>query len=304
MEIQQLRYFVLASNRASFKAAADELFMSRAALSKSVSKLEGELGYALFDRTHDGVCLTSAGRRFLEKAGPVVAAYDELERTVLDERQHVIVSLGIPISWTETFSGFVERYLHDHPDVRVEVSNWPDTECVRKAQAGELDVVVSHLPVSGMLDEGKILVRAPLYIAMNEDCPLAEKQTVTADDMAPYDIVYYACGYDNLAWAPAIGGRTETCDNDMLHIYERLYRNEVVFPTPILTAPSRHEGLVFRRYRGALDTVVMTGYISPLVKGRPLHERVCRELRDALVFGADGSGFCEGPAASGCLPMA
>ena len=57
MEIRQLRYFVLAAGKDSFKAAADELFVSRAALSKSVSKLEGELGYALFDRTRDGVCL-------------------------------------------------------------------------------------------------------------------------------------------------------------------------------------------------------------------------------------------------------
>ena len=55
LEIRQLRYFVLAAGKDSFKAAADELFVSRAALSKSVSKLEGELGYALFDRTRDGV---------------------------------------------------------------------------------------------------------------------------------------------------------------------------------------------------------------------------------------------------------
>lgn len=284
MEIQQLRYFVLASNRASFKAAADELFVSRAALSKSVSKLEGELGYALFDRTRDGVCLTSAGRRFLEKARPVVAAYDELERTVSDERRHAIVSLGIPISWTEAFTGLLDRFAHEHPDVRVAVSSWPDTEVVRKAQAGELDVVVSHLPISEMLDEGKPLVRTPLYIAMHEDCPLAAQEVVTEDDLHPYDIVYYACGYENLVWAPNIGGATETFDNDMMHIYARLYRNEVVFPTPLYTVPDRHDGLVLRRYRGALDMVVMTGYISPSVQGRPQLERVCRELRDALVL--------------------
>ncbi len=290
MEIQQLRYFVLASHRASFKAAADELFVSRTALSKSVSKLEGELGYALFDRTRDGVCLTSAGRRFLEKAGPVVAAYDELEQTVLDERRHAIVSLGIPVSWTEAFTGAIDRFAQARPDVRVVVSNWSDVECVRKARAGELDVVVSHLPVPDMLDEGKLLVCAPLYIAMNEKCPLASRDVVMREDLASYDIVYYACGYNSLAWAPAIGGLSEAYDNDMMHIYARLYRNEVVFPTPLWTVPDRHEGLVFRRYRGILDMVVMTGYIALSVKGKPLLEQACRDLRDALVLDVDGTG--------------
>ena len=115
MEIRQLRYFVLAAGKDSFKAAADELFVSRAALSKSVSKLEGELGYALFDRTSDGVRLTPAGQRFLDRAEPVVAAYDELEHAVNEERGHTIISLGVPISWTDAFAGAIARFAAARP---------------------------------------------------------------------------------------------------------------------------------------------------------------------------------------------
>lgn len=286
MEIRQLRYFVLAAGKDSFKAAADELFVSRAALSKSVSKLEGELGYALFDRTRDGVCLTSAGQRFLDRAEPVVAAYDELEHAVNEERGHTIISLGIPISWTDAFAGAVRRFADAHPDVRVLVSSWLDVECVRRIQSGALDVVVSHLPVPDMLDEGKPLVRSPLYIAMSEKCPLASQDVVTREDLGGYDITYYACGCEGLTWAPRIGGRSETYDNDMMHIYARVIRNEAVFPTPLHTVPPRHDGVVFREYRGVLDVAVMTGYIAPSVKGRWPLERLCRDLRDALILDA------------------
>lgn len=284
MEIQQLRYFVLSARRGSFKAAADELFVSRAALSKAVAKLEGEVGVPLFDRSRSGVCLTPAGKRFLDKAVPVVTGYDELERTIGVERGVVTVSLGIPVSWTEAFSEAVARFSQEHPDVRVAVSSWSDAECVRKVSTGELDMVMSHLPVAGTADEGKIVVRAPLYIAMNRSCPLAEKEVVTCDDLVSFHIVYYACGFDDLVWAPHIGGAVEECDNDMLHIYARLHRNEVVFPTPLLTVPAYDEDIVCRRFCGELDDVVMQCYIAAEVRGNARLADACQELRDALVL--------------------
>lgn len=284
MEIQQLRYFVLSAQRGSFKAAAEELFVSRAALSKAVAKLEAEVGGPLFDRSRSGVCLTPAGQRFLEKAAPVVGGYDELEKTIGGEHGVVRVSLGIPLTWTDAFMPAVERFSAEHPDVRVSVSSWTDPECVRKLRDGELDVLVSHLPVADSADEGKVLLRTPLYIAMNEACPLAGREVLTEADLADQRIVYYTCGCNSLAWAPRIGGRSEDLDNDILHVYSLVHSGEAVFPTPLPTVPAYVEHVVCRRFSGAFDEVVMSGYIAAAAKGSARLCAACRQLRDALVL--------------------
>ncbi|MEO0717916.1 MAG: LysR family transcriptional regulator, partial [Pseudomonadota bacterium] len=45
-----LRAFEAAARLGSFKAAADELHLTPAAISRSVARLEEELGVSLFDR--------------------------------------------------------------------------------------------------------------------------------------------------------------------------------------------------------------------------------------------------------------
>ena len=87
MEIQQLKYFVQAARRGSFREAADDLFVSRAALSKSMGRLEGELGYELFERNRDGVDLTPAGKRFYAQAAPLVEDYDRINQAVRAQQE-------------------------------------------------------------------------------------------------------------------------------------------------------------------------------------------------------------------------
>ncbi len=62
-----LRAFEAAARHGSFKAAADELHVTPAAVSRSVSRLEGELGLTLFDRMHRAVSLTEVGARYAQR---------------------------------------------------------------------------------------------------------------------------------------------------------------------------------------------------------------------------------------------
>ena len=98
MEIQQLKYFVQAARRGSFREAADDLFVSRAALSKSMGRLEGELGYELFERNRDGVDLTPAGKRFYAQVAPLVEDYDRINQAVRAQQGTLEIELAIPNS--------------------------------------------------------------------------------------------------------------------------------------------------------------------------------------------------------------
>ena len=75
MDIRQLDYFIVVAQLGSFTKAADELFLSRQALSKAVRNLEHELGQPLLANRDNHLELTDAGRTLLDDAAPVVEAF-------------------------------------------------------------------------------------------------------------------------------------------------------------------------------------------------------------------------------------
>lgn len=84
MNIPQIRYFVTAAQLQNLSKAADSLHLSQPSLSKSISKLEEELGSPLFERRGKRVVLNEAGERFLSSARTMLRTLDD---TLLDLRE-------------------------------------------------------------------------------------------------------------------------------------------------------------------------------------------------------------------------
>lgn len=80
LELQELAAFIEVVERASFRAASQQLHLSAPALSRRIDKLERTLGVRLLERTTRRVALTPAGRAFVD---PAREALDALERAAL-----------------------------------------------------------------------------------------------------------------------------------------------------------------------------------------------------------------------------
>ena len=83
MDIRQLDYFIAVAQRGNFTKAADELFLSRQALSKAVRNLEHELGHPLLVNRDNHLELTDEGRALRADALPVVDAFKQLAQRYL-----------------------------------------------------------------------------------------------------------------------------------------------------------------------------------------------------------------------------
>ena len=79
MTLVQLRHFIALAQVGSFSKAAQALFLTQPALSRSIRALEDEFGAPLFDRVGRRIELTPFGRDRLARAGPLVADADELQ---------------------------------------------------------------------------------------------------------------------------------------------------------------------------------------------------------------------------------
>ncbi|CAN7628559.1 LysR substrate-binding domain-containing protein [Mesorhizobium amorphae] len=81
LPLTALRSFEAAGRQLSFSRAAEELFVSQAAISRQIRELEHFLRQPLFFRHHRRVELTEAGRRLLDR---LVRSFDDIDRLLSD----------------------------------------------------------------------------------------------------------------------------------------------------------------------------------------------------------------------------
>ena len=78
MEIRQLKYFLAVAEQKSFVNAANQLFVSRQAISKAIGQLETELNVELFMRNTNGAFLTPAGIMFYDRIRSSVTDFEQI----------------------------------------------------------------------------------------------------------------------------------------------------------------------------------------------------------------------------------
>jgi LysR family glycine cleavage system transcriptional activator len=123
LPLTALRSFESAGRLASFTAAAEELFVSQAAISRQVRELEALLGRPLFERVHRGVVLTAEGERLL---AVLTSSFDGIDAALMQIGEAEQAG-KVTISSEPTFAALwlvphlqAFRLLHPHIDVTIE----------------------------------------------------------------------------------------------------------------------------------------------------------------------------------------
>ncbi|RWX74761.1 LysR family transcriptional regulator [Neorhizobium lilium] len=136
LPLTALRSFEVAGRLRSFTLAAEELFISQAAVSRQVRELESLLQHQLFERHHRSVSLTPAGEQLL---AVLTRAFDEIGGS-LDELRGDSRPSTIVVSSEPSFaSAWLVRHLADfrkeRPDIDVVLDADPRLVEFRSNQA-------------------------------------------------------------------------------------------------------------------------------------------------------------------------
>lgn len=115
-----LKTFEVAARLGSFKAAADELCVTQAAVSRQIRQLEAAMGLALFNRGHRRVELTDAGHKLYSVCH---RAFDDIA-TVSHELQQSQAPAYLNLHSTSSFSRLwlvpkLTRLRQEHPDIHL-----------------------------------------------------------------------------------------------------------------------------------------------------------------------------------------
>ncbi|MCD2317598.1 LysR family transcriptional regulator [Sphingomonas sp. IC-11] len=189
--------FVAVAQARSFRAAADQLGITRSAVSQAVRRLEDALGTALLHRTTRSVGLTEAGEAFLARVSPALDDLDSAAQAVIDShaRPSGLLRLAVSSIAESVLSGdMLTTFADAYPEVRLDILV-TDEEFdiiahgfdagVRLGEVIEQDMIA--VPVSGR--QRQMVVAAPSYL---ERC---------GRPAHPRDLPAHRC----IGWRPAPG---------------------------------------------------------------------------------------------------
>lgn len=186
--LADIAVFVRVVERGSFTLAADALALSRAAVSKYVSRLEQRLGARLLHRTTRRLSLTEAGAALFEASRGAIERIEEAEATVarLQSAPRGTLRVSGPMSFGILHLGpALAEFAREHPQVTVDLRL--DDRFVNLVEEG-IDVAIRI----GALNDSSLVARR-LATTRSLVCASPEYLARSGEPEAPEDLATHEC---------------------------------------------------------------------------------------------------------------
>lgn len=169
--LNEIPLFVEVAQCLSFSRAAAKLDMPQSSLSRRIRTLEQALGVQLFNRSTRQIKLTEAGRRYLQRAAPLVEEarllHDELSGRYA--RPGGVLRLSLPVDFAYEFlAPLLPQFAAQFPEIVLEMDVSPRRVDL-VSEPFDVAVRAGMLPDSGLvahrlLQSPRYLYAAPGYV--------------------------------------------------------------------------------------------------------------------------------------------
>lgn len=155
MTINQLLYFISIVENKNFLDASENLNISQSSLSKSIQRLEDEMGLKLLDRSRRNATLTEEGKLFYKGAVKTLASHNEMLKSIDDyskNKKDKIRIATLPIVSQYNLSGKLINFSNLNENIELIVSEIEDYSILSELDKGTYDFAITR---KELIDESK-----------------------------------------------------------------------------------------------------------------------------------------------------
>ncbi len=195
MELLQLKYFLTVARCEHVTEAAGKLHVTQSSLSKTIQRLEEDLGVPLFDRIGRKLRLNDFGRTFLQRTEKALFELEQGKREIADLSNPDQGTLQLAVTTASTLPGILREFRKTKPDIQFHVQMVSLENMSRLLHRGEVDFCLSSPPIQGDDIGCQILYEDPIVVAVPMGHRYADRSSIQLTELKDEWFVGVKQGY-------------------------------------------------------------------------------------------------------------
>lgn len=191
MELRQIQYFIQLYKDKNITKASQALFISQQGLSKSISKLEEELGFLLFERSALGVTPTKPADRLYSYCSQILHSYYDMEKEIDNIRKERVLRIVAPhgFSLATDKKDFAE-YNRLYPKANVSYKEDYHYLLPEYLTSHRADLAFLLAPLPPEMYSHQLVAKDPIYAVMDSTNPLAKQNSISMRDLDRQSLLF------------------------------------------------------------------------------------------------------------------
>lgn len=197
MQLLQLHYFLTVAKTEHMSQAALHLDISQSSLSKTIARLEEDLGVPLFNRNGKNIRLNNYGKFYAKEVEHALRILEDAHETIREMAEIEEDQVSVSVMSSTILPSIFKRFYERRPNVRIQQSILPDFIAKERLMRGEIELCVSNTPITGPDIEWLPILKERLDLIVPKNHRLAHLDEIDLQDVKNERFIGYKSGLES-----------------------------------------------------------------------------------------------------------